>query len=129
MPLFQLAEQLGIRVRWRRHMADAGRWYPHSRKIALNLSLEQKEVPSVLGHELGHAVHGHECRDDEAHEAQADAWAANFLLDADAIARCARIWPENPEYWCDELNVTPDILRAWMRDPTNYQAAERRLAA
>lgn len=110
-------------------MSDAGRWYPHSRKIALSTNLTEIEVSSVLGHELGHAVLGHECRDDEVHERQADAWAASVLIDAESVARCARIWPDNPEYWCDELNVTPDILRAWMRDPTNYRAAERKLAA
>lgn len=123
MFLFDLAERLGIPVHWRRQMDDVGAWYPDHGCIALHEGRTWAEIRCVLGHELGHAVLGHE-DDSPKNEAAADRWAANALLSADAVAECARHYPHNPEKWCHELDVTPDILRAWLRDRDNYAAAE-----
>ncbi|PPF72607.1 ImmA/IrrE family metallo-endopeptidase [Pseudoclavibacter sp. Z016] len=126
MPLFTLAQLLGLEVFWRDDMADAGSWHPEQQAISLRSDLTETEVRSVLAHELGHAVLGHVC-DGARAERAADEWAANMLLGAQMVADCAQRWPESPEKWCDELQVTPDILRAWMSQANNYALASEKL--
>lgn len=121
-----LAERVGIGIWKRRNWDEAGMWYPDDATIALNHDLLYDEERCVLAHELGHATLGHDC-DGSANELAADQWAANLILTAEQVARCARIWPENPEKWCEELEVTSDILKAWMAQPKNYARAEAKL--
>ncbi|KAB1639836.1 ImmA/IrrE family metallo-endopeptidase [Pseudoclavibacter terrae] len=121
-----LAWLAGIDIRKRRNWDFAGMWYPDRSLIALNHDLTADKERCVLAHELAHAALGHDC-DDGPNERAADQWAANLLLTAEQVARCARIWPDNPEKWCEELEVTSDILKAWMEQPANYAQAERRL--
>lgn len=128
MPVSNLAQLLGIEVYWRDNMHDAGSWHPDENAISLRTDLTEIETRSVLAHEIGHAVLGHECDGSRA-EREADEWAANMLLSAPMVANCAKRWPDSPEKWCDELQVTPDILRAWMAQPDNYARASQRLAA
>lgn len=126
MPVFTLANLLGINVFWRDDLRNAGNWHPKENAISLRTGLTESETRSVLAHEIGHAVLGHHCDGTRA-EREADEWAANMLLSARMVADCAKRWPESPEKWCDELQVTPDILRAWMAQSENYARASQHL--
>lgn len=126
MPLFKLAHLLDIEVHWVDDLPDAGMWIPADRAVALRSDLTDMEVQCVLAHELGHATLGHSGRS-ERDEIEADNWAANMLLSSSKIARCMQLWPDSMEKWCDDLNVTPDILKAWLRQPDNYNRLDARL--
>lgn len=125
---FSIAERLRIPVVELAGLADPGRWYPDRRIIALRRGMVLMQRRSVLAHELGHAVLGH-CESTPRTEAQADRWAAMKLIDRDAFIACARGCPEHPEQWCIELQVTPRMLRTWLRTQPGTQAAAAMLPA
>ena len=103
-------------------LPNLGEYYPNQRAILLQTGLDTITERCVLAHELGHHRYGHH-QSTPRTEREADQWAANQLITIDAIVECARIWPHNPEKWCHHLAVTPAILRAWLAQPANYQAA------
>ncbi|WP_201521682.1 ImmA/IrrE family metallo-endopeptidase [Gulosibacter hominis] len=120
------AHETGVTVDHIPGLPDLGRYYPHHRHIQLRADLTWIEERCVLTHELGHHRYGHH-QSTPRTEREADQWAANRLITIDAIVECARIWPHNPEKWCHHLAVTPAILRAWLSQPHNYQAASQLL--
>ncbi|MFD2757066.1 ImmA/IrrE family metallo-endopeptidase [Gulosibacter faecalis] len=112
-----------IRVRWR-HQDEAGRWYRDRRLITLRHGLTPIQERCTLAHELGHAFHQHS-HSDEHTELQADRWAAGQLITVDTVVDCALVYPDHPERWCTELEVTPHMLRTWFSNPTNSRRAEQ----
>lgn len=116
----------GVTVQHVPDLPDLGRYYPGKHLVVLRSGLDTITERCTLTHELGHHHYGHYCSSPRA-EALADRWASNRLITTPAIVECAMIWPDNPEKWCHHLEVTPTILRAWLAQPRNYAAAERRL--
>lgn len=119
---FRHAEDQNLSVEFR-NQRQPGLWWPELRKITLRSGMPHIQARSVLAHELAH----HHYEDDGAtqtHENRADRWAANKLINPRDIARCALEYPENPDYWCHELSVTPHLLRVWLSIPNNYRRAD-----
>lgn len=109
--LIQQAKQMGIRVHIS-HLDDSVGVYDHTtQEIHLSFGLTPVEQRSVLAHELGHAYHGHDCSNSR-NERQADAYAANLLINADDYARAERHSP-NVHDIAAELDVTDDIVTAY----------------
>lgn len=103
---------------------ETGRYYHHERLIVLRAGMSQLTRRCAFAHELGHA-HYNDTTTTPRIEARADRWAAGRLIHAADVARCARDYPDHPELWCDELEVTPHMLRTWISNPNNYRRAER----
>lgn len=68
-------------------------YYTHkSKNIVLHVNLSPRELLSVLAHEVGHAVYGHDRADIPFFERAADQWAARALI--------------HPERWADHVAVS-----------------------
>lgn len=115
------AAGLGVVVEYRTQ-AEPGLWWPDTGRITLRRGMTAAHERSVLAHELGHE-HYADPGSSSRTEARADRWAAQHLLTAEAVAECARAYPEHPDKWCRELQVTPHVLRVWMSNPSNYARA------
>lgn len=124
--LEDLASLVGIDVRKRKNWDHAGKWYPDDATIVLNHDLTRDKERCVLAHEMAHAYLGHEC-DGGSNELAADKWVADLLLTDEQIMRCARIWPQTASKWCEELEVTSDVLKAWLRQPANVARVEAKM--
>lgn len=68
-------------------------YYAHEAKtVVLDVNLSPRELLTVLAHEVGHAVYGHDRADVPFFERAADQWAARALID--------------PERWADHVTVS-----------------------
>ncbi|GAB3616040.1 hypothetical protein GCM10027416_05970 [Okibacterium endophyticum] len=107
--LIREAHRLGLSVH-AAHLPDdrLGLYVPSENRIYFDLDLTPSEQRSALAHELGHAYHGHVC-DDARSERQADAWAAEMLVDPVAFAAAERINSDTHSI-AEELNVTVKII-------------------
>ncbi|WP_341933750.1 ImmA/IrrE family metallo-endopeptidase [Microbacterium sp. LWO14-1.2] len=81
--LVSITQDLGLRI----HVADLppgklGLHCHQTREIWIDVDLSPSEMTSVLAHEVGHAVFGHEDSTPE-NEVQANEWAAVFLVPDD----------------------------------------------
>ena len=113
--LLSVAQSLGVTVCTAILPGDLLGFYVHeARRIMLESRLSPFEMCVVLAHELGHAHHGHSCKNGHreavpAHEYRADRYAARLLIDGAELARLEQINPD-PEYLAEELGVTVDFL-------------------
>lgn len=103
---------------------ETGRYYHAHRLIALRTGMTALSRRCALAHELAHHHYGDTCTSPRI-EARADRWAANRLIRVSDVVRCAVERPEHPEHWCDELMVTPHMLRTWISNPNNHRRAEQ----
>lgn len=110
---FEHAARLGIRVVYGRLRTRNAMWIPEQRAIIVKQGLRRMTERSALAHELGHVCHGH-TEDHPLYERQADEWAARHLIDHDELLAAAAV-SEDPGAWCVELDVTPQILEAYLR--------------
>lgn len=123
------AKQLGVALR-AAHLEPGvlGFYDPETATIYFEITLSPDERWSVIGHELGHVYHGHNC-DDQRHEDQADAFAAWLLIDPDRYAVAEAVCTDI-EYLADELDVAEWVVTAfqtsvlmrlghgtWIREP------------
>ena len=102
---------------------ETGRYYHAQHLIVLREGMTVMSRRCALAHELAHH-HYRDIRSTPRVEARADRWAANQLITVDDVVSCAHEHPEHPERWCDELTVTPHMLRTWLSIPSNYHRAE-----
>lgn len=110
------AAHLGVTVHVA-HLPEPYRgFYDHARRrVVYDFGLTPIERACVLAHELGHAYHGHQGRDDPAAEAAADAYAAALLVDPDRYARLEAIGL-SPVDIAEELGVTVKLLHAFVEN-------------
>lgn len=118
---FAAARALGVEV-VTDSIPEAGRYYPDLELVVLREGLPSMTARSVLAHELGHHRHGDHCSTPRA-ELRAWRWGANLLLTPDIVAAAVRNDPGRPDEWCRALQVTPKLLRAWLGQPRNRDAA------
>lgn len=118
------ASRLGIRVLTAREMDERGLWVPDLQTILIRADLSEAEHRSVLTHELAHAYY-FDAELSEPVESRANRWASNRLIDVNSIVDVALTHPERPDLWCDQLEVTPEILTAWLSQSRNVTSAER----
>lgn len=79
--------------------------------ILIDRKLVLPQYLETGAHELGHAIHGHDCTNPDT-EAQAWRWAADFLVNVDEYARAERLNP-HPNAIALELDLTPKIVNEW----------------
>jgi Zn-dependent peptidase ImmA (M78 family) len=109
-----MAADYGVQVHVTRMPAGMlGAWVPSKRRIYIDLALTFNERRSVIAHELGHVHYGHSC-DSGPTERQADAFAAQLLVDPSDYADLERISADE-HYIADELNITIDVVRDFRR--------------
>lgn len=110
--LVQIVARYGLRLHGDYLPPNVRGYYsPTERRIYFDLRLTYNERRGTIGHELGHAHHGHDCSTD-ANERQADAFAARLLIHPDDYAEAARVNPDR-EHIADELCVPVDIVEAF----------------
>ena len=113
---FQRAEELGIPVYWGDPgEGNLGVWT--GSHIILADDLNDREAPSVLAHELSHAINDHPYIHKYLSpriEARADRDAAAMLIDHKEFLRLANIYPDDLGQVAYELGVTEEIARAYL---------------
>lgn len=118
--LLRLAEDMGIRVEddVGGHLAPGhlGGWLPRHKIILLRQGLGPRNRLHTLAHELGHAVHddppGHHPR----HEARAERWAANVLIDPHEYRELEMMYEGHLGAIAAEMGVTVSLLATWRAD-------------
>lgn len=90
-----------------------GCYVPSERRIYFDLSLSLADRRSVIAHELGHHHYGHDC-DSPAHERQADAYAAQLLVNPEWYAELERI-NADAEWIAEEMDVAPYVIVDYRR--------------
>jgi Zn-dependent peptidase ImmA (M78 family) len=116
--LIHHASKLGVRVHFA-HIDDdpnlLGYYSPRHKVIVVRLGMTYAQSRWVLGHECGHAHHGHRCtgpRSRSSAERQANAYAARLLIDPIEYERLERINPD--QHWlADEFSVHVDGIHAY----------------
>lgn len=83
------------------------------RTISYVWGLTHAEQRSVIAHELGHAHYEHDCSSDR-NEREADAWAANLLVDPESYANLEREGHDHHAI-ADHLGVTLDVVHAFQQ--------------
>jgi Zn-dependent peptidase ImmA (M78 family) len=106
------AEQLGIEVIETPLKTCHGLWVPDHNAILLHSRLRYVYKRTVLTHEIGHAVHGHE-DDTPKNENQADKFAAYHLIDPDELAGLLDVSPDEQNLIA-ELGVTTRLFRSYV---------------
>lgn len=109
------AKTLGVTV----HVAHLpapyrGFYDAEQRMVVYGFELTPIERVCVLAHELGHAFYDHRCKDDPAAEAAADLYAARLLIDPQAYARAAAVYP-HVHGIAEELGVEPRLVDTFQR--------------
>lgn len=112
--LIAIAASFGIRLHAAHLPENVLGLYDHEASlIYFDLSLTPSEQRSVIAHELGHAYYGHE-GESPVNERQADAFAAQLLVDPRDYAECEQINPD-VHYIAEELSVTPTVIHNFRR--------------
>ncbi|NKW16884.1 ImmA/IrrE family metallo-endopeptidase [Rhodococcus hoagii] len=96
---------------------ESARYYHSHRVIVLRSGMSAVDTHTALGHELGHAHHGHSCSQDAGtcrkQERQADEYAAQLLITPVEYREAERIYGHHVSGLALHLGVTPRIVRAW----------------
>lgn len=82
-------------------------------RIYVALGLPMDEVKATLAHELGHALHRHDCSTPQ-NERQADKRAAWLLVDPQAYAEAEAI-DDHPAAIAESLELTPKVVEDYRR--------------
>ena len=106
------AEQLGIDVIATPLQTCHGLWVPDHNTILLHSRLRHVYQRTVLTHEIGHAVNGHD-DDSPKNENQADKFAAYHLIDPDELAGLLDVSPDEQNL-IRELGVTTRLFRSYI---------------
>lgn len=114
--LLSLAARLEVTVHAAHLPAPFRGFYDHEgRRVVYDFSLTPIQRACVLAHELGHAYHGHQGRDDPDAEAAADVFAAGVLVDPIRFARLESIGLSDGAL-AEELGVTVELLRVFTQN-------------
>ena len=107
------AAELGIQIHYHNLKTDNGLWIPALNVILLRPRMRVALERSVCGHEVGHSVLGHSDTSAKS-ENTANRYAADRLIDADALLDLMKWRPEQPALWSDELEVSHQLLRVYL---------------
>lgn len=96
---------------------EPSRYYHSHRCIVLRTGMSRADVRTALGHELGHADHGHLCSyDDEQtakQERQADEYAARLLITNETYAAAEKEHGSHVGAIAHQLEVLPRLVHVW----------------
>jgi Zn-dependent peptidase ImmA (M78 family) len=109
----QHADDLGLTVIYRPLRTDNGLFIPDLDVIFLRPRMHKVLERSVLAHEIAHHVLAHRSTAPKF-EVQANRYAAAKLIDPVRFDDLRRERPGQPTLWCAELEVSPQILQAWL---------------
>ncbi|MBN9176072.1 MAG: ImmA/IrrE family metallo-endopeptidase [Microbacterium sp.] len=113
--LLRFAAGLGITVHAARlEPGVMGEWYEDEREVYFDLRMSPDEQVFTVAHELGHAHHGHRCEDNQDAEDQADAYAAQLLINPERYAELEQQGLHQHDI-AEELGVSVDALNLWMQ--------------
>ena len=130
--LLRLAEEHGVRIVERPGRTRGG-FEPASRTIRISPGMSARTTRSVLAHELGHAVLGHEPSTlpslRRQQERQADEWAASRLITPRAYAEAEATRGPHLASLAFELDVTIELVQAYQRRLERHGAAASRSTA
>lgn len=112
--LLTIAASYGLAVHGAHLVGErVGRYIPELQRIYFDLSLPMPERRTVIAHEIAHAHYGHDC-DTESHERQADAFAAQLLIDPERYAELERI-NHDANWIAEEMNIAPYAVEDYRR--------------
>lgn len=117
-PLLRLVETHGLRlVELPGH--SCGGYQPRSATIRVAPGMSARTTRSVIAHELGHAVLGHEHTQNPteraSQERRADEWAARLLITPAAYAEAEAVRDGHAASIAFDLGVTVDLVLAYRR--------------
>lgn len=96
-----------------------GGYQPLTSTIRVTPGMSVRTTSSIIAHELGHAILGHEPTSDRAargrQERRADEWAARLLISPDAYAEAERLRDGHPASIAFDLGVTVELVLAFQR--------------
>ncbi|WOF23796.1 ImmA/IrrE family metallo-endopeptidase [Microbacterium betulae] len=114
--LLSIAEDLGLRLVEARG-EHAGGYRPDEKIIRVTPGLARRGARSVLAHELGHHVLGHQPSHfgpvRSRQERAANEWAARFLIDREAFAEVERLRDGHVASMAFDLDVVPELVQAF----------------
>lgn len=111
------ADLLGITISYQNLRTGYGLYVPGRNLVLLRPRLKVAVERSVLSHELAHHLHAHRKVTglwSIRQERQADLTAARNLIDPERL-HDLQLWTSDPAEWCRELQVTGDMLLAYLR--------------
>lgn len=109
---YEHAERLGINVIFRPLRTANELWLPDHHTIVVKEGMRAVHRRNACAHGVAHAALGH--RDDRPkHEAQADRYAAERLIDPDHLEDLMR-WVPDVGRLASELGVTGRLLRVYL---------------
>lgn len=111
------ADELGLTVVYQPLRTGHGLYVPGRDIIILRPRLKAAVERSVLAHEVAHHLHAHRRTTGVwsiRQERQADLTAARNLIDPARLRHAQRCSPD-PAEWCRELDITGDLLLAFLR--------------
>ncbi|WP_120338089.1 ImmA/IrrE family metallo-endopeptidase [Cryobacterium soli] len=110
------AEQLGLTVAYQSLRANFGMYIPGRKIILLRRGMKVATERSVLAHEIAHYL-ADDRRTDGVwsirQERRADLAASRRLIPAERL-RQLTMWSSDPREWAIDLQVTGDILLAYI---------------
>lgn len=111
------AEQLGLSIVYQPLRTGYGLYVPGRDIVLLRPRLRVAVERSVLAHELAHHIHAHRRTTGVwslRQERQADLTAAHNLIDPNRL-HDLQLWTSDAGEWCRELQVTGDLMLAYLR--------------
>lgn len=113
--LIARVEDAGITVSWVKLQRCNAGWDASTRTIWLRESLfaTPRRAVSVLAHEFGHFLLGHDGPQSPGEEARADMVAAGILIDPADYAHAERIFDGDAHLIARDLGVTVSLVRAF----------------
>lgn len=110
------ADQLGLTVAYQHLRVNCGMYIPGRQIILLRRGMRVATERSVLAHEIAHHL-ADDRRTDGVwslrQERRADLSASRRLIPADRLRQLAQ-WSGDPREWAIDLQVTGDILLAYL---------------
>lgn len=96
---------------------EKGRWWSTTRTISIRRDLGWINARCTLAHELGHALNNHDSTATgwlhTRQEGEADAWAANVLINPTEYKNAELIYGPHPGAIAQELGVTNHLVAVW----------------
>lgn len=121
--LCAVAENEGVRVCYTGKLPTQAAWDCEQRIIWLRTGQREREEIANLAHELGHAILGHEHRQDLWAEACADEVAALLLINETEYVEAERLYGEHPAAIADALELPVWVVETRRKTLLNLRAS------